>query len=66
MPTTTELITQIEEILSNGLESVSIGDRNLRYRKLEDLQAILNSLKKKESGSTSPFQFLYAKSSNGL
>lgn len=51
MPTTTELITQIEELISNGLESVTIGDRNLRYRKIEDLQAILSQLKRKETGT---------------
>ncbi len=52
MPTTAELITQIETILANGTESVSIADRRLQYRSVNDLQQILNSLKRKESGST--------------
>lgn len=52
MATTTELITEIETILSNGLESVQIGDRNLRYRSIEDLAVILQQLKRKASGST--------------
>lgn len=46
-----EQITALEEILSNGLESVQIGDRNLRYRKIEDLAVILQKLRRKQSNS---------------
>lgn len=66
MATTEELIQQLEEITANGLESVSIGDRNLRYRSIEDLQTILNQLKRKDSGSSSTIQVAYAKTGNGL
>lgn len=64
--TTADLITQLEELIANGLEDVTIGDKRLKYRSISDLQAILSQLKRKETGTTSPFQFVYAKSSNGL
>lgn len=51
MATIEDQISALEEILSNGLESVQIGDRNLRYRKIEDLAVILQKLRRKSSGS---------------
>lgn len=66
MATTEELILQIEGILSNGLESVVIGDRNLRYRSLQDLQTILNQLKRKTASNKQPFGISYVIPSNGL
>lgn len=46
-----EQITDLENLFANGLESVQIGDRNLRYRSIEDLAVILQKLRRKSSGS---------------
>lgn len=61
-----EQITDLESILSNGLESVAIGDRNLRYRSIDDLQTILNQLKRKTATNKQPFGISYVIPSNGL
>ena len=64
--TTETQIAALEEALSSGAKTITIGDRTISYRSTEEIYQILASLRKKSSGSTTPFSVSYIKPSTGL
>jgi hypothetical protein len=64
--TVQEQIQQLESALAQGISSVQVGDRVIRYRDLAEVQQILSSLKQSQNNSQGQIRVLYPSYSKGL
>jgi hypothetical protein len=64
--TTAEQIQQLEDALAQGISSVQVGDRVIRYRDLNEINQILSSLKQSLNNSQGQLKVIYPSYSSGL
>jgi repressor of nif and glnA expression len=67
--TVQEQITSLKEALATGTETVTIGDRSIKYRSVDEIRQILAKLEAESVGSSSdyvPFGVLQVNYSRGI
>lgn len=64
--TTQEQISSLEASIAQGISSVQVGDRTIRYRDLNEMNQILSSLKQSLNNTNGQIKVGYVNYSKGL